>query len=45
MRAASAAGLVALTLGSDGGGSSRLPPAYTGVVGRHAPDGWVGATG
>jgi aspartyl-tRNA(Asn)/glutamyl-tRNA(Gln) amidotransferase subunit A len=33
--AASAARLVPITIGSDGGGSTRLPAAYSGVVGVH----------
>lgn len=39
--AAVAAGLLPAVLGSDGGGSSRLPPAYTGLVGMHPTAGLV----
>ena len=39
--AALAAGLLPATLGSDGGGSSRIPAAYSGVVGVHPTAGLV----
>ena len=36
-----AAGVLPAALGSDGGGSSRLPPAYTGLIGMHPTAGLV----
>jgi Asp-tRNA(Asn)/Glu-tRNA(Gln) amidotransferase A subunit family amidase len=39
--AAVAAGLLPVGLGSDGGGSSRLPAAYSGIVGVHPTGGLV----
>lgn len=39
--AAVAAGLLPVALGSDGGGSSRLPAAYSGIVGVHPTGGLV----
>ncbi len=37
--AAVAAGLLPFTIGSDGGGSTRLPAAYSGVIGVHPTSG------
>jgi amidase/aspartyl-tRNA(Asn)/glutamyl-tRNA(Gln) amidotransferase subunit A len=39
--AAAAAGLIPVTVGSDGGGSTRLPAAYSGVVGLHTSRGLI----
>jgi len=39
--AAVAAGILPAAFGSDGAGSSRLPPDYTGVVGMHPTAGLV----
>jgi amidase/aspartyl-tRNA(Asn)/glutamyl-tRNA(Gln) amidotransferase subunit A len=39
--AAAAAALLPVTIGSDGGGSTRLPAAYSGVVGLHTTRGLI----
>jgi Asp-tRNA(Asn)/Glu-tRNA(Gln) amidotransferase A subunit family amidase len=39
--AAAVAGLLPITIGSDGGGSTRLPAAYSGVVGMHPTRGLI----
>lgn len=39
--ASAVAGLLPFTIGSDGGGSTRLPAAYSGVVGLHTSRGLV----
>ncbi|SHN19599.1 amidase [Cryptosporangium aurantiacum] len=39
--AATAAGLLPVTIGSDGGGSTRLPAAFSGVVGVHPTQGLI----
>jgi amidase/aspartyl-tRNA(Asn)/glutamyl-tRNA(Gln) amidotransferase subunit A len=39
--AATAAGLIPIAIGSDGGGSTRLPAAYSGVVGVHPSAGLI----
>ena len=39
--AATAAGLLPITIGSDGGGSTRLPAAYSGIVGVHPTMGLI----
>jgi aspartyl-tRNA(Asn)/glutamyl-tRNA(Gln) amidotransferase subunit A len=39
--AAAAARLVPITIGADGGGSTRVPAAYTGIVGVHTTAGLV----
>ncbi|MBU3992951.1 MAG: amidase [Alphaproteobacteria bacterium] len=39
--AAVAAGLLPFTIGSDGGGSTRLPAAYSGVIGVHPTGGLI----